>query len=307
MIMRMKVKIRKSIAGLMAALAIAGGLAVPAKVQADQVEAPYLALGADLTESEKATVLELLGVDPSQLSQYMVVTVTNEDEHKYLDSYLDASVIGTRALSSVVVEKKEEGTGIKVKTSNITYCTTGMYQNALATAGLENAEIRVAGPFNISGTAALVGAMEAYGQMTGETIQAENADAATEELVTTSELGESLGDQDQAAALVGAVKDIIVAEEVTEPEKIEAVIEDTAKEMNIQLSEEDREKIRALMEKIGSLDLDVNALKEQAKDLYQKLEDMDLDISEEQVHGFFATIISWLQKLWEMVKGWFGF
>ena len=60
---------------------------------------------------------------------------------------MDASVIGSRALSSVVVEKKEAGTGIKVKTQNITYCTTGMYQNALATAGLENAEIRVAGPF----------------------------------------------------------------------------------------------------------------------------------------------------------------
>lgn len=301
----MRIKIKKGIAAILAALSITGSMMAPAEVRADQVDAPYLALGADLTEDEKATVLGLLGVDPNELSQYMVVTVTNEDEHKYLDAYLDASVIGTRALSSVVVEKKEEGTGIKVKTSNITYCTTGMYQNALATAGLENAEIRVAGPFNISGTAALVGAMEAYGQMTGETIQAENADAATEELVTTSELGESLGDQDQAAALVGAVKDIVVAEEVTEPEKIEAVIDDTAKEMNIQLSDEDREKIRALMEKIGSLDLDVNALKEQAKDLYQKLEDMDLNISEEQVQGFFATIASWFGKIWEVIKGWF--
>lgn len=303
----MRMRIKNSIAALLAALTITGGIAVTAEVRADQVDAPYLALGADLTESEKATVLGLLEVNPDELDKYMVVTVTNEDEHKYLDAYLDASVIGTRALSSVVVEKKEEGTGIKVKTSNITYCTTGMYQNALATAGLENAEIRVAGPFNISGTAALVGAMEAYGQMTGETIQAENADAATEELVTTSELGESLGDQDQAAALVGAVKDIIVAEEVTEPEEIEAVIDDTAKEMNIQLSDEDREKIRALMEKIGSLDLDVNALKEQAKDLYQKLEDMDLNISQEQVHGFFATIASWFRKIWEIIKGWFGF
>lgn len=33
--------------------------------------------------------------------------------------------------------------------------------------------------------AALVGAMEAYSNMTGETLKAENADAATEELVTT--------------------------------------------------------------------------------------------------------------------------
>lgn len=302
-------KIRKKIAVMLAVLSIFGGMAGviagPEQVMADQVEAPYLALGADLSETEKATVLELLGVDPNQLSQYMVVMVTNADEHQYLDSYLDASVIGSRALSSVVVEKKEEGSGIQVKTSNITYCTTGMYQNALATAGLKNAQVRVAGPFNISGTAALVGAMKAYGEMTGETIKAENADAATEELVTTSELGESLGDQEQAEALVGAVKDIIVAEEVTEPEEIEAVIDDAAKEMNIQLSEEDREKLRSLMEKISSLDLDVNALKEQAKDLYQKLEDLDLDlnISEEQVQGFFAKIAAWFEKLWNMITG----
>lgn len=299
-------KIKKGIAVLMAVLSLTGTVTGTEKVYADEINAPYLALGADLNESEKSTVLNLLGVDASQLDQYMVVTVTNADEHAYLDAYLDASVIGSRALSSVVVEKKEEGTGIKVKTSNISYCTTGMYQNALATAGLENAEVRVAGPFNISGTAALVGAMKAYGEMTGETINPENADAATEELVITSELGESLGEQEQAEALIGAVKDIIVAEEVEDPQKIEAVINDTAKKMNIQLSEEDKAKIAGLMEKIGSLDLNVDALKEQAKDLYQKLEDMDIQISGEQVKGVLATIISWFEKAFDTIKSWLG-
>ena len=298
--------IKKGIAVFLAALTVVSGIAGPAKVQADEVDAPYLALGADLSAEEKNTVLNLLGVDAGQLDQYMVVTVTNVDEHKYLDSYLDASVIGSRALSSVVVEKKEKGTGIQVKTSNITYCTTGMYQNALATAGLEDAEIRVAGPFNISGTAALVGAMKAYGEMTGQSIEPENADAATEELVTTSELGETLGSQDQAEALIGAVKDAIVAEEVMEPEAIEAVIDDTAKEMNIELSEEDKEKIRSLMEKIGKLDLDVDSLKAQAKEHYQKLDEMDIDISSEQVQGFLASISSWFSKVWEVIKGWLG-
>ena len=298
--------IKKGIAVFLAALTVVSGIAGPAKVQADEVDAPYLALGADLSAEEKNTVLNLLGVDAGQLDQYMVVTVTNADEHKYLDSYLDASVIGSRALSSVVVEKKEKGTGIQVKTSNITYCTTGMYQNALATAGLEDAEIRVAGPFNISGTAALVGAMKAYGEMTGQSIEPENADAATEELVTTSELGETLGSQDQAEALIGAVKDAIVAEEVMEPEAIEAVIDDTAKEMNIELSEEDKEKIRSLMEKIGKLDLDVDSLKAQAKEIYQKLDEMDIDISSEQVQGFLASISSWFSKVWEVIKDWLG-
>lgn len=299
-------KIKKIFAAALAAVTILSSFSGAANVQADQVDAPYLALGADLSETEKATVLNLLGVDPASLSQYMVVTITNQDEHKYLDSYLDASVIGSRALSSVVVEKKEEGTGIQVQTQNITYCTTGMYQNALATAGLENAEIRVAGPFQISGTAALVGAMKAYGEMTGETINPENADAATEELVTTSELGESLGDQSKAEELIGAVKDAVVSEDISEPEQIEAVINDAAQQLEIQLSEEDKEKISSLMEKIGNLDLDMDALKEQAKDLYDKLESMDLNITQEQVDGFFATIANWFQKIWDVISGWFS-
>lgn len=32
--------------------------------------------------------------------------VTNKDEHKYMDDYLDSSVIGTHALSSVLIEKR---------------------------------------------------------------------------------------------------------------------------------------------------------------------------------------------------------
>ena len=258
-------KIKRIMAGMLAAITVLGSLAAPMSVKADQIDAPYLALGADLNETEKSTVLSLLEINEADLSHYQVITVTNADEHKYLDSYLDSSVIGTRALSSVLIEKKDKGNGIKVTTNNITYCTTGMYQNALATAGVTDADVHVAGPFNISGTAALVGAMEAYSNMTGETLKAENADAATEELVTTSDLGESIGDKEQAEELVGAVKEAVVSNDLSDPEEIEAVVDDAAKEMDIQLSDEDKQKIVSLMQKISSLDLDVDALKEQAK------------------------------------------
>ena len=279
----------------------------PVSVWADRedakLEKPYVSLGADLSANDRAIVLKLLGVTEDDLKNYTVTTITNADEHKYLDSYLDSSVIGTRALSSVLIEKKDKGNGIKVTTSNITYCTTGMYQNALATAGVTDADVRVAGPFNISGTAALVGAMEAYSNMTGETLKAENADAATEELVTTSDLGEAIGDKGQAEELVGAVKEAVVSQDLSDPEEIEAVVDDAAKEMNIQLSDEDKQKIVSLMEKISSLDLDVDSLKEQAKDLYNKLESLDLNINQEQVKGFFDRIVSWCKNIWNSIFG----
>ena len=69
----------------------------------------YVSLGADLNQEERATVLNLLGISESDLENYTVTTVTNAEEHEYLDSYLSSSIIGSRALSSVLVEGKEDG------------------------------------------------------------------------------------------------------------------------------------------------------------------------------------------------------
>ena len=91
----------------LSAIMIAGLMTFQANVSADAVEEkPYLSLGADLSKNQKSKVLELLDVDEKALDQYNIVTVTNADEHKYLDDYLDSSVIGTKALSSVLVEKE---------------------------------------------------------------------------------------------------------------------------------------------------------------------------------------------------------
>ena len=78
----------------LSAIMIAGLMTFQANVSADAVEEkPYLSLGADLSASQKSKVLELLGVKENELDQYKVVKVTNKDEHKYLDDYLDSSVI----------------------------------------------------------------------------------------------------------------------------------------------------------------------------------------------------------------------
>ena len=60
---------------------------------------PYLALGENLTKEQRRKVLDLMGIEEENLSDYDVVYVTNEMEHQYLDSYLPASTIGTKAPS----------------------------------------------------------------------------------------------------------------------------------------------------------------------------------------------------------------
>lgn len=277
----------------------ASPMAVYADREDAKLEIPYVSLGADLKAGDKAVVLDLLGVTESELENYTVVTVTNQDEHDYLDDYLDKSVIGTRALSSVLVEGKKEGNGIQVTTHNITYCTPGMYENALATAGIKDADIVVAGPFNISGTAALVGAIKSYENMTGEKVDADNIDTATNELVVTGQVAENVGDKEKVEQLIGVIKEQVVEGQAVTTEEIAEVIDQAAGEMEIQLSEEDRQAIIRLMEKISDLDLDIGTLKEQAKNLYDKIEDLGLklDVNEEQVKGFFQKIIDFLKNL----------
>ena len=262
-------------------------------------DTPYVALGADLNQEERATVLRLLGISEEDLNNYTVTTVTNADEHEYLDSYLSSSIIGSRALSSVMVEGTAEGSGINVTTSNITYCTPGMYENALATAGIENADIKVAGPFNISGTAALVGAIKAYENMTGEEVKKENADTATNELVVTGQVAENVGDQEKAEQLIGAVKGEVVEGNATTAEEIGDVVDQAAQEMEVNLSEEDRQAIIDLMKKIDDLNLNIDSLKEQASNLYDQIAglDLNLNIDEEQVKGFFEKILDFFRGL----------
>ena len=248
-------------AGLCVAMALSS-----VTVKADSVDQKYLALGADLTASQKKKVLELLDLDDN--SDYKVITVTNKDEHEYLDSYLSSRVIGTRALSSVTVEQKDDGNGVNVTTQNISYCTSGMYRNALITAGIKNADVKVAGPFKISGTAALVGVMKAYEEMTGKKI---------------------------AEKLIADVKQKVAKDNLSSPSEIKQAIEESAKDLNINLSDADRAKIQSLMDKISGLDLNVSQLKSQAKDLYDKLGGSQGIF--DKIVAFFQSIFSWLSNL----------
>lgn len=114
------------------------------KVTISKNDKPYLSLGADLTPDQRATVLGFMGIELTDLDKYDVVYVNNDEEHKYLDSYISKSEIGTRSLSSVLITEDTKGAGLSVSTHNINYCTVGMYKNALATAGIADAKIIVA-------------------------------------------------------------------------------------------------------------------------------------------------------------------
>lgn len=239
-------------------------------VEIKKDDKPYLALGADLSDDQKNTVLSLMGIDPANLANYNVTYVTNAQEHQYLDSYVDSSKIGSKSWSSVVIVKRKKGNGLNISTNNITYCTVGMYKNALTTAGITDADIIVAGPKPISGTAALVGIFEAYEAMTGEAVQDSVVDAALNELVVTGELEASIqGLTDQEVEeFIAYIKSLIAEKGLTDEKSINEAIDEACDKYGVTLSDDERQKIVDLLLKITSLGIDLSGLVDYAASLY---------------------------------------
>lgn len=279
---------------------------------------PYLALGADLSEEQIQIVLDKMGITKDDLKDYDVVYITNEEEHRYLDGYIDSSVIGTNALSSVMVKETDAGSGLRLTTVNINYCTINMYRNALITAGVENADILVVGPFPLSGTAALIGAMKAYEEMSGETLEEEAKTAALAELVITGDVvssGETEEESDKLQEVIDYIKAEVIAGDISDWEDILAIIEKAELEFNITLTDEQKEQIAGLMQQIADLDIDPTKLLEQAGDLYDKYgetvlaeakEILDSIFTEEVKASFWDGIKNFFSTLWDSIVNFFG-
>lgn len=239
-------------------------------------------LGANLSDEQKNDMYEYFGTSADKVE---TIEVTNDDERKYMEGIATESQIGTRTYSCSYVEPTESG-GIQVKTANLTFVTSSMIASTLTTSGVENCNVVAASPIEVSGTGALTGIMMAYETASGETLDEGQKEAATKELVTTGELADAIG-QEEATDLMNNIKQEVIEEGITDKDEIQDVVEDNADNLNITLTQEQLDKIVALMEKISQYDYDVKALKDTLENLAGKSE------------GFFA-------KIWNSIKGFFG-
>lgn len=294
----------KKIAILISLFAFIMGFGITAS--AAPAKDTVVALGADLSAEQKATVLELMGLTEEELAECTVITITNEMEHQYLDAYIDPSVIGTKSLSSVVLRKADKGNGVLVTTKNINYCTTGMYRNALLTAGLEDTDVLVVGPTKISGTAALIGAVKAYEQMSGEAVSDKVLDTAMDEMITTGEIAGGENNK-EIEELIAFIKAKLAAGELATDQDIQEAIKEGEEKFDVSLTDEEKEKILQVMHKIKELGLDPEKLLNQAKDLYEQFGDELIKNAEEVIKKSFKESISnFFTDLGTTVKNFFA-
>lgn len=267
-------KMKKIIPLMLAAALTCTSLPMVSKADSSKV----VTLGTDLTAEQKTSMYEYFGTSADEVA---TIEVTNADERKYMEGIASEAQIGTRTYSCAYVEPTEKG-GIQVKVANLTFVTSSMIASTLLTSGVENCNVVAASPIAVSGTGALTGIMMAYEKASGETLDEGQKTAATEELVTTGELADAVGQQ-EATDLMNDVKQDVIENNLTDEGEIQNAINDAANTYNITLTEDQMAKITSLMQNISQYDYDVKALKN------------TLDNLDGKSGGFFSN-------LWDSIK-----
>lgn len=241
-------KMKKLISALLAVCLLAG--AVPA-LAVDAGEARAV-IGANLTDEQIADVYKNFGISRGDVTE---LRVTNADESKYLSGYVDDSVIGTNSISCVYIEVLDEGEGLDVTTSNINWCTSQMYVSALATAGITDAKIIVAAPFEVSGTAALTGVYMAYEDITGEKLDETAKLVSTQELTLTAELADKIGSYD-SVEIVNELKLLLGETRNMTDEQLRAEIVSIASDLGVTLTDTQINQLISLCRSLEKLNPD---------------------------------------------------
>ena len=235
-------KIKRTLPLIMAAVLTCSSLPLVAQADSSKV----VTLGANLTEEQKTSMYEYFGTSADEVD---TIEVTNADERKYMEGIASEEQIGTRTYSCSYVEPTSSG-GVQVKVANLTYVTSSMIASTLLTSGVENCNVVAASPIEVSGTGALTGIMMAYEQASGETLDEGQKEAATQELITTGELADTIG-QEQASDLMNEVKEDVIDNNLTDEGEIQDAVNEAADKYNITLSEGQMAQIVSLMQTIS--------------------------------------------------------
>ena len=269
----------KKLITILLIIVMAVGMIVPAYAENIQSRA---VIGADLTDDQIAAVYNAFGIKRGDAIE---LRVTNGEERQWRQGYVDESLIGTRSISCVYVELLPEGSGMDVTTSNITWCTGEMYISALATAGITDARIIVASPFEVSGTAALTGVYKAYEDMTGKKLDDLAKLVSTQELTITGELANEIGGMD-STSIVNDLKLMLDETQKMTDDEIRAEIIDIAGRYNVSLTNTQIQQLIDLCRSLEGLDADsLKARVEEVQGTLQKVSD-----AKTKVVGFVETV-----------------
>lgn len=234
-------------------------LLMPLQALADvKVGDSIVTLGANLTEQQKQEVLRYFKADANA----QVISVNIEEERHYLGDVVPAAQIGNGTHSCAMITYTTKGSGVRVETNNINYVTPSAYESALLTAGVNDADVQVTAPFEVSGTGALTGILKAYEVSTGTVIKEDVKKAATNELVTNTKIAESVG-EDTSTGMINDIKQQVAEERPESDADIKRIVDEVIQKYNVSLTDAQYQELLNMIQQFANLDIDWNALSNQ--------------------------------------------
>jgi len=283
--------------GMILCLALMLSLSAPAFA----INQSRTVIGADLDPNQVAMVYANFGLRRGDVIE---LTMTNAEERRYLEGFVDERVIGTRSISCVYVELLPEDSGMSVTTSNITWCTGDMYVSALATAGITDARILVAAPFAVSGTAALSGVYKAYEDMTGTSLDDMAKLVSTQELTVTGDLAQQIGSMD-STSIVSELKLMLNETRNMSDEEIRSIIIDIAGRYNVSLTDTQINQLISLCRSLEGLNPDqLKQRVEEVQGTLQKMSEAKTKVQDfaQNVKQFMESASGFIDKLSEFLS-----
>ena len=281
------------------ALVLMGILVMPVAAYADAaVGDQIVTIGTNLTEQQRQEVLQYFGANENA----QIIDVDISEERQYLSGKVPDAQIGNSTNSCAMITYTKKGSGVNVTTHNINYVTPDAYKSAILTAGINDADVQITAPIEVSGTGALTGIMKAYEVSTGEQISEDVKQAATQELVTNAELGQEIGD-DQANDLINTIKQEIAEQKPETPEEVQSIVDQVLQQLGITLTDEQYQQLLDLINQLSKLDIDWDSLADNVSSLIGQASDY---LHSDEGQSFLAKLQDIINSFFDWLRSVFG-
>jgi len=272
------------------------GFVMPVQAVSDQV----IVYGERLTESERAEVRNILGVSDSEtVEEY---DVTGADHANYINGNPNSNMY-----SSAGITLEDQGAGLEVNIltpENITEVTNEMYENALLTAGAENATVNVVSPAAVSGHSALTGIYKAYDEQ-GYQLDQDRMELANEELNVATDISQNENvSEHEVSGLLTEIKQILSEQDPATREEVEQIVTEQMNNMELSLSEDAKQALVNLFDQMRNLNINfdevANQLEGIADSVVETANEMGLD------QGFWQNVANFFSNIFQAISDFFA-
>lgn len=286
---------RKLVFSLLLIIGMLIGMATPALAVSDSI----LIFGEKLNDSQRQEVRSKLGISKDGAQQE--VDVTGEDYASFINGNPNANMY-----SSALIKLENNGEGLVVNIvtpENITKVTSEMYENALLTAGAEDVTVDIVSPIAVTGHSALTGIYKAY-DVEGAELDKERMELANDELEVATDLAENEDvSEEDVSTLLTEIKQMIADQNPVTREEVEQIVSEQLSKLEINLSEQDRQRLIDLFDRMRELDIDFGKVKDQLKQIADnvanKAEELGLD------QGFWEKVAAFIGDIFNALGNFF--